>query len=705
MNRQERRAAERQAKSDPKGGAKAADQAFFNAEEMRKAGRNAEVEQWCRQALAYDAGHGPSLNLLGILHMTAGELDQAANYFARAATAQSQVPTFHNNLGSVLRQMGHDANAAQAFRNAIALKPDYARALINLGQLLAASDPPAAAAAYRQALSHHPRDLEALFGLAVVLHQTGALDEALPLYEQALKLAPGNISLLQNLTGAMLARGRTADAIPHLQQLVRLEPQSAEHWSFLAGALEQEARLAEVVETQRQAILHHPQAYRAFNGLGNALANLGRFGEAVAAYRRSIAISPDYFDARSNLLMTLHSIEGVSAADILQEAKAYGARLPLRQAPAFANVRDAERRLRIGYVCADFRVHPVGFFLERVLASHDRGQVETFLYSDTLFTDAQTEKLRGAASGWRSVVGKTDDEAARMIAADRIDILIDLAGHTGSNRLVLFGMRAAPVQACWLGYFGTTGVPAMDYVIGDDVVLPQGDDASFTEAAVRLPAPYLCWLPPREDVPVAPVPGLSTGAVTFGCFNNRAKITSEVVAVWARILQQVPNATLFLKSWSLADESNRNGLIQAFAGHGVAGDRLIFEGLSSRTVGLEAYNRVDIALDPFPFGGCTTTADTLWMGVPVVTVAGSRWSGRMSQTILKAVGLEDWVAPDLECYVELAVRAAGDLAALAPLRSGLRDRVAASPFCDGPRFTANLEAAYRQMWRDWCARA
>lgn len=705
MNRQERRAAERQAKNNPATGARLAEQAFANAEQMRQAGRNAEAETFCRQALAYDAAHGPSLNMLGLLSMSAGQLEHAANFFARAASAQSQVPTFHNNLGSVLRQMGHDANAAQAFRNAIALKPDYARALINLGQLLATADPAAAAAAYRQALIHHPRDLEATFGLAVVLHQTGALDEARPLYEQALKLAPGNIALLQNLTGVIFAQGRTPEAIPHLRQMVRLEPQSADHWSFLAGALEQEARLAEVVETQRQAILHHPQAYRAFNGLGNALANLGRFDEAVAAYRRSIAINPDYFDARSNLLMTLHSIAGVSAADILLEARAYGARLPVRTSPAFANVRDAERPLRVGYVCADFRVHPVGFFLERVLASHDRSRVETFLYSDTLFADAQTERLRGSASGWRPIVGKTDDEVARQIQGDRIDILVDLAGHTGSNRLVLFGMRAAPVQACWLGYFGTTGVPAMDYVIGDEVVLPPGDDGLFTETAVRLPTPYLCWSPPREDVAVAPFPSLASGAVTFGCFNNRAKITGEVVAVWAEILRRVPNATLFLKSWSLADESNRDGLVQAFAAHGVAADRLIFEGLTARAEGLAAYNRVDIALDPFPFGGCTTTADTLWMGVPVVTVAGSRWSGRMSQTILNAVGLQEWVAPDLDSYVEMAVRAAGDLAALAPLREALRSRIEASSFCDGPRFTANLEAAYRAMWRDWCDKA
>jgi protein O-GlcNAc transferase len=418
-----------------------------------------------------------------------------------------------------------------------------------------------------------------------------------------------------------------------------------------------------------------------------------------------VALAPDNFEARSNLLMTLHSLPQVSVADILETARAYGAELPRRPAPAFRNSADPGRRLRIGYVSADLREHPVGFFLDAILASHHEARVETVLYSDMAYSDAQTERLRSLAGDWRVIAGVSDDEAARRIAADGIDILVDLAGHTGSNRLSLFGMRAAPVQASWLGYFGTTGVPAMDYVLADGVVLPAGDEAVFTEAPVRLPAPYLCWTPPRSAVEAATFPGLAQSAVTFGCFNNRAKITDEVVAVWAKILSRVAGSTLFLKSWSLADAGNRQGLIDAFDGHGIAAGRLIFEGLSSREEGLAAYNRVDIALDPFPFGGCTTTADTLWMGVPVVTMAGARWSGRMSQTILKAVGLEDWVAPDRDAYVEMAARAASDLAALAPLRSGLRDRVTASPFCDGPALTRNLEAAYRAMWADWCAKA
>ncbi len=705
MNRQERRAAERQAKSNPASGAKLADQAFANAEQMRQAGRNAEADAFCRQALVHDPRHARSLNMLGVLSLEAGRVDLAAELFGRAVAADGAFHIFQNNLGSALRELGRDAEAARAFRRAAAIKPDYARALNNLGQTLANTDPAAAAAAFRQVLSFHPRDLEALFGLGVLLHMSGALEEARPLYEQAVLLAPDNPGLAENLAGLLLAQGRMPEAIIALQRLLKLTPRAVQHWTNLAGALESQARLTEAAAAYRQAILIDPNHASAFNGLGNALANLGLIDESVAAYRRAVVLNPDYFEARSNLLMTLHSAPQVSAADLLAEAKAYGARFGIAPARSWPNGSDAERPLRVGYICADFRVHPVGFFFERVLAAHDKGQVEAILYSDTRFPDEQTHRLRGLAGGWRDTVGKSDAEAMRMIAADGIDILIDLAGHTGSNRLAMLGHRAAPVQASWLGYFGTTGVGAIDYVIADEVVLPPGDEAVFTETPVRLPAPYLCWSPPREDVSVAPFPGQGSGVVTFGCFNNRAKITEETVAVWARILGRVDDSRLFLKSWSLADEGNQDGLRAAFARHGVAADRLTFEGLSSRAVGLEAYNRVDIALDPFPFGGCTTTADTLWMGVPVVTLAGTRWSGRMSATILKAVGLDDWIAPDLDAYVDRAVRAAGDLAGLAPLRQSLRARIEQSPFCDGPAFTRNLEAAYRTMWRDWCAKA
>jgi predicted O-linked N-acetylglucosamine transferase (SPINDLY family) len=603
----------------------------------------------------------------------------------------------------VHRDLGRYADAEASFRRAIGLRADYARALINLGQTLVALGRKAEAVDWlRKGLAQTPGDLDGLWALGAQLHEQGALDEAEACYRRAVAIAPQADEIHENLAGLLYTRGELAEAAAALRRTIALKP-SPERWMSLAGMLESDARLSEAAEAYRQAIALKPDQAGPHNGLGNMLANLGRLEESVAAYRQAVRLDPDDLDARSNLIMTLHSMSEVTAADVLAEARAYAARVEPRPATAFANTPDPDRPLRVGYVSADFRVHPVGFFLDRVLAAHDPSQVEAILYSNMRYEDAQTQRLRGAVAGWRLIAGVDDAAVARTIRADGIDILVDLAGHTGSNRLPLFGLRPAPVQATWLGYFGTTGLSSIDHVLADEIVLPPGDEAMFTEAPVNLGAPYLCWSPPQDEIPVGPFPGLAQGFVTFGCFNNRAKITAETVAAWARIMGQVEGSRLFLKSWSLADAGCRAGLAEAFAAEGVSADRLSFEGLTPRTDALAAYNRVDIALDPFPFGGCTTTADTLWMGVPVVVRAGGRWSGRMSRSILASVGLDEWVAPDVDAYVETAVRLARDLPALAQVRAGLRVRLEASPFCDGPGFTRRLEGAYRAMWRSWAA--
>jgi predicted O-linked N-acetylglucosamine transferase (SPINDLY family) len=704
MNRQQRRAAERQGKPVNGVNPAAVDPLFAQAMQLQQAGRLAEAEQLHRQVLARDPRHADSLHMLGVLNLQAGRPQPAAELITRAIAVEPRAAPFHNNLGSALRALGQFAEAEASFRQALALRPDYVRALINLGQTLSARDPREAAAVFRRALALGPGDVEANWGLGVLAHQAGGLAEAAECYLRVLRAAPDAAEIHINLAYLRAQQGRTSEAIEGLQRALRLQPDAFEVWGRLGDLLQGEARLTEAADAFRNAARGPAAAADAHNGLGNVLANLGDLEGAVAAYRRSVALNPDLLDARSNLIMTLHSQTAVTAQEILTEARAYAARVEPRPAPAFANPRDPDRPLRVGYVSADFRVHPVGFFLERVLAAHDRASVEAILYSDTSHPDGQTARLRAHAA-WRPILGQSAEEAARTIRADGIDVLVDLAGHTGSNRLPVFAARAAPVQASWLGYFGTTGLSAMDYVVADDVVVPPGEEPLFSEAVERLPGPYLCWTPPSEAVSAAGFPALAGAPVTFGCFNNRAKITPETIAAWAAILEQTPGSRLFLKSWSFADAGCRESLIRAFAGHGVDADRLLFEGLSPRAEALAAYNRVDIALDPFPFGGCTTTADTLWMGVPLVALAGGRWSGRMSRSILAAVGLDDWVAPDVADYVARAVAMAGDLAALSALRADLRERLEASTFCDGPGFTRELEAAYRRMWRRWVAGA
>jgi predicted O-linked N-acetylglucosamine transferase (SPINDLY family) len=324
-------------------------------------------------------------------------------------------------------------------------------------------------------------------------------------------------------------------------------------------------------------------------------------------------------------------------------------------------------------------------------------------YSNSGVADAMTARLKGAVGRWRSIVGLTDEDAAAMILADGIDILVDLSGHTANNRLPLFALKPAPVQVTWLGYSGTTGLSTIDYILADNVVAPKGGEAAFSETVWRLPGCYLCYSPPALDIAVGPFPALTNGFVTFGCFNSRTKISAETLAVWAAILRRVEGSRLFLKSKSFADESCRKALEAAFAEHGIESDRLTLMAYLPQGEALDAYNKVDIALDPFPYGGTTTTAEMLWMGVPLVALGEGRWVTRVSRSILATLGLDAWVAKDADDYIEIACRLAADLHNLAPLRADLRGRVESSALCDGPRFTRSLEEAYRGMWIKWCA--
>ncbi len=704
MNRHERRAAARLGRGTFAAASPVAGDPFALAVQFHQAGRLAEAEQACAQVLRVNTRHPGALHLLGVICLQTHVPQRALDLITQAIAIDPRPHTFHNNQGSALRALGRHAEAEVCFRRALSIKPDYVRALVNLGCVLSdIGKLDDAIAPLRRALSLAPNDIDGCVNLALLLHKQGVLEEAAAYYEQAARVVAQPVEILQNLAGVRLAQGRTADAIAVFRRVVQLKPDDADTWLALAAALEAEIRYTEAVGAYREAIRCEPARSQSHNALGNVLAALGQLDESVVAYREAIRVAPDNLSARSNLIMTLHAVASVSATDILAEARAFDAqaRQGAHASPQItvSNASTADRPLRVGYVSADFRVHPVGFFMERVLPAHDASAFETVLYSDVNFPDEQTDRLRAAVKMYRSIVDQSDAAVAAMIATDGIDILVDLAGHTGSNRLGMFARRAAPLQVSWLGYFGTTGLAEMDFVVADNIVMPEGDEDTFTETPLRIDSPYLCWSPPGAHIPVGPFPVLERGYVTFGSFNNRTKLNSETLAAWVRILQRVRDSRLLCKSLAFADEGCRKALTAVFAEQGVEPERLLFEGLSPREEGLLAYNKIDIALDPFPFGGCTTTADTLWMGVPLVTQAGARWSGRMSQTILNSVGLQDWVVCDAETYVDLAVRMASNLADLVPLRVTLRQRLEGSAFCDGTSFTRRLEAAYRAMWR------
>jgi predicted O-linked N-acetylglucosamine transferase (SPINDLY family) len=361
----------------------------------------------------------------------------------------------------------------------------------------------------------------------------------------------------------------------------------------------------------------------------------------------------------------------------------------------------APQRLRVGLVSGDLGEHPVGYFLQGLLAQLDRSRLEVFAYPTHRRSDALTERIRSHCAGWTPLFGRDDAEAARQIRADGVHVLFDLAGHSAHNRLPVFAFRPSPVQATWLGYFATTGVAEIDYLLADPVGVPPEHRSHFSETIWYLPETRLCFTPPSVDLPVAPAPALADGTLTFGSFQDLTKVNEAVLALWARVLADVPKARLRLQNKQSADSTVRRQLGQRLQALGVAADRVSMHGPQPREGYLAAHAEVDLILDTFPFPGGTTTCEALWMGVPTVTLAGDRLIGLQGASLLAAAGLSDWVAATPAEYVDKALAFSGDLPALARLRAGLRPRLLASPLFDAPRFARHFEAAVWAMWQRW----
>ncbi len=355
-------------------------------------------------------------------------------------------------------------------------------------------------------------------------------------------------------------------------------------------------------------------------------------------------------------------------------------------------------------VSGDFRGHPVGYFAEALLRECDRSRVELFAYPTNYLADKFTDVLRPHFSAWKPLAGRSDEAAAKLIHADGVHVLLDLSGHTAHNRLPIFGRRPAPIQASWLGYFASTGVTQMDYLIGDPYVSPAGEESHFTERIWRLPETYLCFTAPDVACDVAPLPALSTGSVTFGCLNNLSKMNDRVVALWSRVLHAVPGSRLLLKTRQLDDANVRATTLRRFAAAGIEPDRLLLVGQTSRAGYFATYDRVDIALDPFPYPGITTTVEGYWMGVPAITRRGDRFISHAGESIAHNIGLSDWIAVDDDDYVAKAVAFSSNLNHLSALRVGMRRRALDAPLFDARRFSRHFEDALWGMWESWRAR-
>jgi protein O-GlcNAc transferase len=633
-----------------------------------KAGRSAEAAELCQSILQIDDAQPFAHDLLGQVALQHGELENAAGHFARAIEIRPAAAGFHLNLGLALRRLGRTE---------------------------------AAIAAVGVARAMDPRSFEAHYQLGNLLKGAGRHEEAARVLREAVRLAPKHAAAWLNLGAACLKSRVLEDAVKAFQRALKLEPGRPEAHNILGHALSLSGRSQQAEAAFKEALRLQPGFAPAHDNLGRLCRSTGRLAEAIAHYRAAIASKPDPY-THSNLLFALNFLPGLPPGEVFAEHRrwqeSYAAPLPLlpRRTPVSS---DRGRRLRVGYISPDFAHHAVAYFIEPVLASHDRERCEVFCYASVAQPDRFTARLRGLAEHWRDIAALGDEAAAGLIQTDELDLLVDLAGHTANHRLLVLARRPAAVQATWIGYPNTTGLSAIDYRITDAISDPPGTtEAYYSEKIVRLPTSFSCYRPDDEAPPVNALPAAANPGVTFASLNQYAKVTPGVIAVWARVLQEVPGSRLLLKAPGRSDAGVAAQIRTAFAGAGITGDRIMLHGDRLPTAAhLALYHNVDIALDPFPYNGTTTTCEALWMGVPVLTLAGQTHVARVGASLLTHAGLPEWIANSPEGYVQRAVSATRDLPALATLRLGLRERLRRSPLCDAVNFTCRLEKAYAAM--------
>jgi FkbM family methyltransferase len=675
---------------------------------LKDQGKPEEAVAAYRQAIALKPDLAEAHSNLGNALNDLGQHDEAAAAHRRAVALKPDHAEAYSNLGNALYELGKYDEAAAAHRRAIALRPDYAGAHSNLGNALKElGELDEAVAAHRRAIALKPDHAEAHCNLATVLCEQGMLDEAVGSYRHAIAIRPDLTEAHFNLGVALYDQGKLDDAADAYRAAIALAPDHAAAHCNLGNTLAEQAMLEPAVAAYRQALgIRHDYADAHYN-LANALNDQGRLEAAMAAYRQAIGMKPEFAVAHSNLLFCMNGSDALSRDDLFAAHREWDERhaRPAPRATPHANDRVPERRLRIGYVSPDFRKHSVTYFFEPLLREHDRQTVEVFCYAAVKRPDAVTARLQGLADHWIATVGMPDDALAERIRNDRIDILVDLAGHTGGNRLMVFARKPAPIQVTWLGYPNTTGLGAIDYRLVDAVTDPVGEaDRWASETLLLLDDGFLCYNAPPDAPERAAPPGRDTGAVTFGSFNNPSKLSPATLDAWATLLARLPRARLLLKGKQFADPATRDLLLARLARRGIAAERIeLAQWVPGSAAHLSFYDRIDIALDPFPYNGTTTTCEALWMGVPVVTLQGHRHAGRVGASLLTRVDLTDCIAKSREHYVEIACALAGDPDRLASLRRGLRPRMASSSLCDGRAFARQMEGAFRGIWRQWCA--
>ncbi|HGG61025.1 MAG TPA: glycosyltransferase family 41 protein [Gammaproteobacteria bacterium] len=664
------------------------------------------------RALEIDPEFVDALNGLGMIRCLEGRFEEAIDLHRSALDIDAERPLTYLELAYAHSRKGEQDEALANYYHALVLAPELFNAHYGIGNVFFQRGRYAdAIRAYRHALSLNPGNPEILTNLGNAYAETGDIQAANDCFQQALKVNPNDVRALSNLGNNLQHFGDMEEAAEQFRKALAVDPDNLEALNNLGKLLVQQYKPGEAIEVLKRALTLYPDFVPALYNYGYALNQFGLNSESIEVLREVVERQPDSHLINSTLLMYLSYEPDLSPEALLEEHRQWARRHadPLKsRIQTHDNDRDPDRPLRIGYVSMDLGRHPVGYMTVSSLTRHDQQNFPTYYYSSRSKEDDITARYRESATGWRRTLGVSDSEMAQMVRDDRIDILVDLSGHTAGGRLPVFAEKPAPLQATWIGYCDTTGVDAIDYILMDEMTAPPEIDDLFTEKVVRLGTRF-CYTPPDAAPPVSTaLPAMKNGYVTFGTLSNLLKVTAEVVAVWAKLLQRVPNSRLLISWNTLQEAARRERLLNQFRDRGVESGRILFRyypDSSNHAAILNDYADIDIALDTFPYTGGITTSEALWMGVPVVTLRGRRAVSRQSASIIAAVGgMDDLITDSKEAYIETAARLAGDFGRLYDMRKNLRQRMAQSPFCNAEQFIVDLENTYRRLWRRWCER-
>jgi protein O-GlcNAc transferase len=719
------------------------DALFVAAIKYHEKGQLREAEEIYARLLRLNPTHTDSLHMLGVLKHQTSRFDEAQDLITKAAALKPGKAEYHYSLGNLFTDTGRIDEAIHAYKQAITLKPDHAESHSKLGVALFSKDRKEdALLSIKRAIEINPDSVDANFDMGTTLYKMQRYEEAIAFLQEAvrinpdfpqahynlgtalknnlkytdaikhlqkaLQLMPDNADTLNNLGLTLMDIGEYDDCVLCLRQASALKPESAEMVYNLGQGLDKQHRISEAIGCYQKATTLNPDLSSAYNNMGNLLKDQGYLTESLACYYKALELKPENSSGtHSNILFTIQYAEPIDPDMIYGQhqrwAKIYAS--PLKTLiPEHTNDRSPDRKLKLGYVSPDFRVHSVVYYIEPIIESHDRDGFEVFCYSNLDKPDNKTIEFKRLADHWRDITRMSDDEAAGLIQKDGIDILVDLSGHTGNNRLTLFARKPAPVQITYIGYPNTTGLETIDYRISDKWTDPPGrTDHLHTEKIIRLPHGFLCYKPPTESPDVKELPASASGFITFGCFNNRSKISNKTINIWSEILHLVPDSRLILKATALNDEPTKNYVLGLFEQKGICTERIkLFGNIALKEGHLDLYNSVDIGLDTFPYNGTTTTCEALWMGVPVIALKGDIHISRVSYSILSNIGLDELVAESTDEYVKKAVNLAGNIKKITYLRENLRSIMKNSFLMDKESFTRTLEKEYRVMWQRWC---